>query len=442
MKILLINPHDDTYQHGSSAFKRRMSYYALTLPTLAALVPEGMAADIRIVDEGVEDLDGFGDADLVGITAVTPSAMRAYELADQARQQGIPVVLGGPHPTLMPDEAAQHADAVVLGYAEESWPRLLADFTAGNLRPLYAQNGGTGLKNLPLPRRDLLNLKKYLKIPSIQASRGCANRCKFCTIPVTWGQNFHHRPIDEVLKEIEHLGKKRLLFLDPSLAEDRTYAKQLLKELIPLKVKWGGLSTIRLALDDELVDLAAESGCRGILVGFESVSQKALNGINKSFNDVQRYKEAVKGFHDRGIAVLGTFVFGLDHEDEDVFKRTADFIDDARIDLVRYAVYTPFPGTPAFEELDREGRILTRDWNLYNTENVVFQPKAMSREQLQEGLKDAWRQTTSFRSIFKRVGWTRRLRFFSFALNLGFRFYAKRVVLKDNPLPPLQRGST
>ena len=207
-------------------------------------------------------------------------------------------------------------------------------------------------------------------------------------------------------------------------------------------MKWGGLSTIRLALDDELVDLAAESGCRGILVGFESVSQKALNGINKSFNDVQRYKEAVKGFHDRGIAVLGTFVFGLDHEDEDVFKRTADFIDDARIDLVRYAVYTPFPGTPAFEELDREGRILTRDWNLYNTENVVFQPKAMSREQLQEGLKDAWRQTTSFRSIFKRVGWTRRLRFFSFALNLGFRFYAKRVVLKDNPLPPLQRGST
>ena len=431
MKILLINPHDDTYQHGSSAFKRRMSYYALTLPTLASLVPDDMAADVRILDEGVEAFDGFGDADLVGITAVTPSAFRAYALADQAREQGLPVVLGGPHPTLMPDEAAEHADSVVLGYAEESWPRLLADFAAGRMRPVYPQNGGTGLKDLPLPRRDLLNLKKYLRIPSIQASRGCANNCKFCTIPVTWGKNFHHRPIEEVIKEIEHLGKTRLLFLDPSLAEDRAYARELLKELIPLKIKWAGLSTIRLALDDELVDLAAQSGCRGILVGFESVSQKALNGINKNFNEVKDYKKAVKGFHDRGIAILGTFVFGLDHEDEDVFKRTADFIDDARIDLVRYAVYTPFPGTPAFEEMDREGRILTRDWNLYNTENVVFQPKAMSPEQLQKGLKDAWRQTTSFRSIFKRVGWTRRLRFFSFALNLGFRFYAKRVVLAD-----------
>jgi len=430
MKILLINPADSTYRHDSSAFKRRVSYYALTLPTLASLVPEELDAEVQLIDEGVEPVDGLEDADLVGITSVTPSAPRAYELADQARAMGKTVVLGGPHATLMPDEAQVHADSVVTGFAEETWPQLLRDYAAGQMAPLYSHLGRAAVEGLPAPRRDLLNLKKYLKIPSIQASRGCPNKCSFCAIPEVWGRHYHQRPLDEVVAEIESLGSKRLLFLDPAMTENRQYAADLFRALAPLKKKWAGLSTIRIASDPELLDLARKSGCIGLLIGFESLSQKSLEGINKGFSDAAGYLEAVRILHDNGIGILGTFVFGLDGDDDDVFKRTADFVDEARIDMVRYSVFTPFPGTPVFKEMESEDRIITRDWDRYNTEHVVYKPRNMSPERLQEGLREAWAQTTSYRSILKRVRWLAPGAFLSLAINLGFRFYAKKVLFQ------------
>jgi len=430
MKILLINPADSTYRHDSSAFKRRVSYYALTLPTLASLVPEELEAQVRIVDEGVEPVEGLDEADLVGITAVTPSAPRAYQLADQARAKGIPVVFGGPHVTLMPGEAGKHADSVVTGFAEETWPQLLRDFASGRMAPVYSHLGRAAVKGLPTPRRDLLNLKKYLKIPCIQASRGCPNRCSFCAIPEVWGRHYHQRPLDEVVAEVEALGSKRLLFLDPALTENRQYAVELFSALAPLKKKWAGLSTVRIAEDRELLELARKSGCIGLLVGFESLSQESLAGINKGFSDASGYLEAVRILHDHGMGILGTFVFGLDGDDDDVFKRTADFIDEARIDMVRYSVFTPFPGTPVFKQLEAQGRILTRDWGRYNTEHVVFRPRNMSPDRLQEGLCEAWAQTISFRSIIKRVRWFSPGALLSFAINLGFRFYARKVLFR------------
>lgn len=430
MKILLINPADSTYRHDSSAFKRRVTYYALTLPTLASLVPEELQAEVRIFDEGVEPVQGLDEADLVGITAVTPSAPRAYELADEARALGKTVVLGGPHVTLMPEEAAEHADSVVTGFAEETWPQLLRDHSAGDMAPLYSHLGRAAVTNLPIPRRDLLNLKKYLKIPCIQASRGCPNQCSFCAIPEVWGRHYHQRPLDEVVAEIESLGSKRLLFLDPAMTENRAYAADLFRALAPLKKKWAGLSTIRIASDPELLDLARKSGCIGLLVGFESLSQESLAGINKGFSDASGYLEAVHILHDNGIGILGTFVFGLDGDDNDVFKRTADFIDEARIDMVRYSVFTPFPGTPVFKQFEDEGRIISRDWGRYNTEDVVFRPRNMSPERLAKGLREAWAQTTSYRSIFKRVRWLSSGALLSFVINLGFRFYAKKVLFK------------
>ena len=428
LKILLVNPHDATYKHGDSAFKKTVTYYALTMPTLASLVPPELNASVRVVDEGIQGLAGLEEADLVGITAITPSAPRAYEIAGLARELGKTVVLGGPHPTLMPDEAALHADAVVVGFAEDTWPELLRDHAAGKLKKMYRQAPKVDLGGRPIAKRNLLDLNRYLGIPVLQAARGCPNTCKFCSIPAMWGKEFYKRPVADVVKEIEALGSSKLLFLDPSMAESRAYGIELFKALAPLHVKWGGLSTVKMAFDDELLKLAQKSGCKGILVGFESIVQDSLAGINKRFNEAANYKEAVQRFHDHGIAVLGTFVFGLDHEDKDVFKRTAEFIDDARIDLVRFSVYTPFPGTPAFEELDQQGRIITRDWTLYNTENVVYRPLHMTVEELQEGLATAWRHTYSMSSIFHRVRWFSSMGPFSFAANMGFRFYAKRAV--------------
>jgi radical SAM superfamily enzyme YgiQ (UPF0313 family) len=437
LRILLVNPHDATYRHDKSAFKRNVTYYALTLPTLAALVPEELDAEVRMVDEGIEPLTGLEEADLVGITAITPSAPRAYEIAAKARRLGKTVVLGGPHPTLMPDEAAAHADAVVVGFAEESWPRLLRQFAAtGRVEARYAQNGRLPLEGLPLARRDLLQRHRYLGIPVLQASRGCPNRCGFCCIPAMWGQDLHQRPVAEVVAEAEALDSKRLLFLDPSMGEQRSWGLELFRGLTPLKVRWGGLSTVKMAFDDELLAAAAKSGCRGLLVGFESISQESLHGIHKHFGDAAAYKEAVKRFHDAGIAVLGTFVFGLDHESPDVFERTAELVDEAGIDLVRYSVFTPFPGTPAFAELDRQGRILTRDWSLYNTENVVFQPQHFTAEELQAGLARAWTHTCSFGSIARRARLTSPLGLLSLGANFAFRHYAKTAVSESSDAAP------
>ena len=431
LKILLVNPHDATYRHDASAFKTRVTYYALTLPTLAALVPEELAADVKLIDEGIEPLGGLEEADLVAITAITPSAPRAYEIAALARKLGKTVVLGGPHPTLMPEEAAAHADSIVVGFAEESWPRLLRQFAAtGTVEPRYEQDPKRPLCALPLPRRDLLQAHRYLKIPVLQASRGCPNRCSFCCIPALWGQDFHRRPVDEVVAEVRALKSKRLLYLDPSMAEQREFGLELFSALTPLKTKWGGLATVKMAFDDELLQAAARSGCKGLLIGFESLSQDSLDGINKQFGEAERYKEAVRRFHDAGLAVLGTFVFGLDHDTPHIFEQTAQFVDEAKIDLVRYSVFTPFPGTQAFEELDAQGRILTRDWSLYNTENVVFQPQKFTPEELQQGLSRAWAHTFSYRSIAKRVRPFSSLGWLAIGANFAFRHYARTAVWK------------
>jgi radical SAM superfamily enzyme YgiQ (UPF0313 family) len=427
MRILLVNPRDATYSHGGGAFRRSLSYPALTLPTLAALVPPEITAEVRIVDEGVEELTDLWDADLVGITAVTASANRAYEIADQARAAGATAVLGGVHPTLLPEEAAGHADAVVTGLADDAWPEVLRDHAAGRLRPRYDGREDVDLAGRPWPRRDLLNRRRYLDVPTLQASRGCVNGCAFCTIPAAWGRRFHRRPVDEVAREVAALGSRRVLFLDPALLEDRTNALALLRALAALGVRWGGLATIRAAFDDELLDLAAASRCVGLLVGFESLNQESLDGAGKTFGEAGRYAEAVRRFHDRGIAVLGCFVFGFDQDGEDVFERTAAFVDRAGIDAVRYAVYTPFPGTPAFAALEREGRILSRDWSRYTTEDVVFRPRRMTVDRLERGLADAWRRTYGLVSIGRRTRWLSRTAPLALALNLGFRFYGRTV---------------
>lgn len=429
MKITLIMPQSEMYRKRG-IFSKALRYAPLTLTTLAALVPEELDADIRIIDEGVEDLDLEAiDADLVGITCITPNAPRVYTLSQQLRARGIPVVIGGVHPTLAPDEAQEHADAIVSGYAEQSWPQLLRDFAAGKMQKRYMEGPGYRFANVPEPRRDLLKKEGYITLNTVQAVRGCPYKCNFCVVPVAW-PGYLHRPVKEVIREIERLEGDSFLFLDLSPIENPAYSKQLYRELIPLKKRWGGLATIRIAGDRELLKLAAQSGCGGLLIGFESVSPATIKQMKKGFNKPDQYSEAVKLLHAHGIAINGCFVFGLDGDDKDVFKRTVEFVNRTAIDLPRFSVATPFPGTPLYQQLHAEGRIIQKDWTYYGGQNVVFQPRNMTVEELQSGIQWAWRQVYSFPSIVRRVAGSAASRSglvlkTSLLANVGYTRYAR-----------------
>ncbi|MDQ4074756.1 MAG: B12-binding domain-containing radical SAM protein [Chloroflexota bacterium] len=426
LRILLLSPRGPLYRHRMGIWKKSLRYAPLTLTTLAALVPAELNAEITLVDEGIEEIDPDAETDLVGISAITGTAPRAYELAAGFRHRGIPVVLGGVHPTLVPEEAARHADAVVVGYAEQTWPQLLRDFVAGEMKPRYDQAPNLRLANLPLPRRDLLPKGPFAAMHTIEATRGCIHRCEFCVVPAAWGKPLQ-RPIGEVVGEIRQMRARRLIFLDLNLIADIPYAKELFSALIPLRIQWGGLATTIIAWDDELLDLATRSGCKGILIGFESLSPDSLAEARKSFNQRRDYHEVVQRLHEHDIAVMGTFIFGFDHDTHDTFAEIVEFVIDAHIDLPRYAIQTPFPGTPLYRRLKAEGRILTEDWSLYDGQHVVYQPRTMSADELLHGTEWAWKQSYRYRSIARRLLGARKLLPIALAANLGYRFYAHNL---------------
>jgi radical SAM superfamily enzyme YgiQ (UPF0313 family) len=434
MKIQLLLPAGEIHRNTTGIFKQSLRYAPLTLTTLAALVPPELNAEIVIQDEGVQPLDLHFEADLVGLSAITGTALRTYAIADELRAKGHTIVLGGVHATLLPEEACQHADALVLGYAEQSWPQLLRDFARGCMKNRYFTPTGRVLAGVPIARRDLLQKSKYSTTHSIEATRGCPHKCDFCVVPAAWANTYAHRPIDDVVAELRTFQDRKCLFIDLSPVEDVQYAKALYRAMIPLRMRWVGLATTRIAEDDELLDLAAQSGCGGLLIGFESISQTTLEETKKGFHSAESYAEVVKKLHDRGIGIQGCFVFGFDNDDPSVFERTVEFVDKVKMDLPRYAVVTPFPNTGLFKRLEAQGRLLHKNWSLYDVEHVVFQPRQMSPERLQEGLEWAWRQSYSWRSIFNRVLGSRCQLALSATLNLGYRYYAQHLPEKTWPI--------
>lgn len=427
MRIALISPKGPLYRRRGGIWKKSLRYQPLTLTTLAALIPPDLPHEVQLIDEGIHDVPDDLIADVVGITVITGTATRAYELADRFRARGMTVVLGGPHVTLIPDDAQPHADAVVVGYAEDTWPQLLRDLASGALKPRYTQGAGLDLAGRPFARRDLLPSRQFLTSNVFEATRGCVHACEFCVVPTAWGRRPLQKPVDEVVADIRQHGARKLIFIDLNLIADRTYAVQLFTALIPLQLQWYGLATVLLADDEELLALAARSGCTGLLMGLESLSTANLKGNRKGFNSPDRYARVVERLHEHGIALQGCFVFGLDDDRPDVFLKTAEFAVEAKIDLPRFAVVTPFPNTPLFRRLDEEGRILTRNWELYDAQHVVFQPRHMSVRELNDGVEAAWQHAYSIRSIARRVRhspapWPVRL-----GTNLGYRFYANNL---------------
>lgn len=428
MRIVLLSPKGPLYRHRGGIFKQNLRYAPLTLTTLAALVPPELRASVDIIDEGVEELDVERlEADLVGITIITGNAVRAYQVADGLRARKIPVVLGGPHVTLVPDDAQPHADAIVVGYAEDTWPALLRDFAAGWMQPRYDQSPDLSLAGRPFPLRGKIKRHRYITTHVFEATRSCIHTCDFCVAPVAWGTRPYFKPVEDVVADIRQHWARKIMFVDLNMISDREYAARLFEALIPLKVEWFGLTTTLLVHDRPLLDLAARSGCSGLLMGFETISPDNLKLARKGFNSPDEYRELVALLHRYRITLMACFTFGLDHDTPDVFMQTARFAVEARIDLPRYAIVTPFPGTLLYRRLESEGRLLTRNWELYDAQHVVFEPRLMTPQQLYEGHEKAWKYTYSAASLAQRFLGSRIQVPVWWIANLGYRFYAHHL---------------
>lgn len=403
MKILLIEPK---YKYSTSYQKKlstRLNIFPpLALAQLAGVTPE--EHEITAVFEHHKDIDFEWDGDVVGISCITPLAPRAYEIADEFRRHGKTVVLGGWHPSALPLEAKEHADSVVIGEAELNWITLLNDLEKNELKPFYKNKKPVDLSCVPPANRNINQGINF--IAGIQASRGCPMGCEFCGITNTPdGRIFRKRPIENVIKEIKLIRQKRLYFYDPSLTIDPEYTKQLFRAMDGLNKKFVCFGNIDvLGRDIELLKLAYNAGCENWYVGFESISQDTINKLGKKSNKVENYASSINKIHKHGMGVIGGFIFGFDSDTKDIFDNAVEMIYDLNIDIAEFTILTPYPGTPLFYRLEKEGRILTKDWSKYTEKgNVVFQPKQMSPKELLDGTERASHKVNSFSSIINQI---------------------------------------
>jgi radical SAM superfamily enzyme YgiQ (UPF0313 family) len=435
MKIQLIFPR---VEHGQTTIKDKGSWNAflfgnpiITLPHVATITPK--EHEVKIVNENYSDIDFNEDVDLVGITCYTMTSPRVYKIADEFRRRGVKVVLGGYHPTAMPDEAIQHADSIVKGEAEASWPQLLKDLENGKLKKFYESDSNFDMADIPPIRRDLIVLNPMLG--AVQSTRGCSNRCEFCAISSFCKHGIKQRPIKNVVEEIKDMPNKLFIFHDPHLTARPQYARELFKEMIKQKINksWlaNGTTNVLGKIDDEFLNLARKAGCIEWFIGFESVSQKALNSIKKTHNKVENFKKLIKRLHKHGMAVQGGIIFGFDEDTPDIFDLTLEKMYEFELDIVEVNILTPYPGTPLFDRLEREGRIITRDWSRYNQVDVVFKPKNMTEKELFEGARKVAKEFYSISNIAGRTAKiimiTKKLQgFFPAGGNISYRRYYKR----------------
>lgn len=391
----------------------------LVLPLLAALTPPDV--EVRLVDENVEQVNTDAAADWVAITSMTASAPRAYAIADAFRERRIPVVMGGIHPTVLPDEAATHADAVVIGEAEPVWGQVLADLAADRLRARYPHVGYPDLVGLPRPRRELLLVERYLTTNIVQTARGCPNACAFCTVSTVSGRRYRFRPVPEVVEEVRSLAGGWVGFVDDNIAGHAGRAKELFEALIPLQRRWIGQADLTIARDPELLSLAVRSGCQAVFMGLESLSEENLRATHKAPNLGTDMSAAIAAVHKAGIEIIGSFVLGLDGDDRGVFRRTVEFAQRHKLVAAQFAVLTPFPGTEIRRQLEGEGRIVDHDWSHYTMGNVVFRPRHMAELELRAGQRYAYGRFYSIPSILRRSLTVRRKLLGRLLVNLSYR---------------------
>jgi radical SAM superfamily enzyme YgiQ (UPF0313 family) len=414
MRIYLISP---THYDGSGGLHKTTRYWTsgITLPYLKALTPPGH--EVSFVDELFYDVDLERDCDVVGITAMGPQIRRAYDLADHFRGRGRRVVLGGTWVTLTAEESLKHADAVVAGEAEGVWPQVLADFAEGRTRGIYRSNGWHSLRDLPRIDYTSLPLLKYEAFRKswlyrmyfhwpVFFSRGCPHPCEYCAVQTYYARSFRTRPIEEVIEDlrtVKSLGANRILFLDDNPIAHPDSAKALFRAMIPLRLKWASQSTINIARDPELLDLAARSGCVSLSIGLESINDASLDSVDKRFNQPARFSRDLAAIRGKGIQVIALLMVGLDGDDVDTFRRSLAFLIDNKVSFLKLFTPCPYPGTKYYDDMAAQGRVLVQDWGRYDYGSALIRPAQMSPEEMMAGFKYVYEGFYSTRAIARRL---------------------------------------
>jgi radical SAM superfamily enzyme YgiQ (UPF0313 family) len=399
MRVKMILP---ALTEAHSSFWQPIKYSLfppLGLATLAGHLPAD--AEVEIVDEHVESLDLDDRPDLVVIQAYVTSAYRAYEIADHYLRRGSYVCLGGLHVTARPREAMPHADSIFLGPGEDTWPQFIEDFRRGEPKPFYRSTCRT-LEGMPLVRRDLIKRDLYLTPNTLVVSRGCPHACDFCYKENFYrgGRSYYHQRVDQVLAEIDRLPGRHLFFLDDNLFADTRFNRELFRAMKGMGRVWQAAGTVRDVLNGPVMEMAADCGLKSLFIGFESIRQANLDQYNKFHNHERDYERAIQRLHRLGVMINASFVFGMDHDDPDVFRQTVDWAISHGIETATFHILTPYPGTRLYERLSGENRILTDNWDLYDTRHAVFRPAGMTVTELEEGYRSAYREFYKWSSIF------------------------------------------
>lgn len=414
MRILLVSP---THYAPDGSLHKTTRYWTsgLTLPYLAALTPPGH--EVETVDELFHDVDLDFDGDVVGLTAMGPQIRRAYDLADHFRARGKRVVLGGTWVTLTAEESLRHADAVVAGEAEEVWPELLADFCEGRSRGIYRATGWHSLEGLPQVDYTRLPLLKYEAFKAswlyrqyfhwpVVFSRGCPHPCEYCAVQTYYRRSYRTRPVEEVLgdlRRVQSLGGNRILFLDDNPIAHPEKAKELFRRMIPLGLKWASQSTINIARDPELLDLAARSGCVSLSIGLESINEESLDSVGKGFNLPRRFSADLAAIRGKGIQVIALLMVGLDGDTVDTFRRSLEFLIDNKVSFLKLFTPCPYPGTKFWDDMAAAGRIVVDDWGRYDYGSPLIKPARMTAEEMMDGFKYVYSGFYSTTAIARRL---------------------------------------
>ena len=416
MKIALIIPRNNRigkksfYDYKFIAdftFSKNHFSYLLAIPVLLSLTPD--EHEVRVFDENIEDIDYDWPADLVGITARTMFAKRAYHISDRFRQRGVKTVLGGIHPSMCNDEALKFCDSLVVGEAEYVWGYLLKDVQAGRLKRIYADKHSADLTAFPKPVRSMLSMNRYLA-DILQTTKGCPFQCEFCSVYAYDGQRIRHKTIEQVLREIEEIDestnkfkKKSIFFADDNIIGDKKYAHELFTALKRYNLNWSCQASINVSKDDDLLKLMKESGCGAILIGFESISDQNLSCMKKNINLKFDYAEAIDRIQSHDILVHSSFIMGYDYDTPQAFDSLIEFIQSHRLLMPLINILTPFPGTKLHQRFEEEGRIINQNWDDYNSETVVFNPTLMTPEELTAEYKRVLRAVYSFDTIYRNL---------------------------------------
>ncbi|HEX6903813.1 MAG TPA: radical SAM protein [Thermoanaerobaculia bacterium] len=404
MRLTLVHPCIGR-RAGDSSYIRTWQMEPLPPALIAGLTPPDV--EVRFYDDRMEAVPFDEPTDLVALSVETYTARRTYQIASEFRRRGVPVVMGGFHASLCPDEVAHYSDSVVIGEAEALWPEVIDDYRHGTPKKVYRQQGRTSLAGARPDRRIFLG-KRYLPVGLVEAGRGCHFKCDFCAVQTVFGATQTRRPPDEILAEIAALkGEKRLLFfVDDNITSNMAQAKEFFRALIPLKVRWVSQASINAAHDEEFLDLLRRSGCMGVLIGFESLNPENLRAMNKTFNTMRGgYLKALDNLRKHRIRLYGTFIFGYDHDTPEDFRETVAFAREQGFYIAAFNHLTPFPGTELYRRLEAEGKLVYESWWLdedYSYNKVPFRPAGMTAEEVERGCVEARREFYSWPSIFRR----------------------------------------